>query len=83
MSKILSQVFISIRIIVFLYFISAFIVSVANAQTITPQFRHYTTADGLPSSEVYEVIQDRNGYMWFATDRGANCSTASPVWTSY
>jgi len=41
-----------------------------NAQE--PVFRHYTTVDGLPSNEIHEVIQDRNGYLWFATDFGAS-----------
>lgn len=36
----------------------------------THSFRHFTTEDGLPSSEVHDVVQDDNGYMWFATDRG-------------
>lgn len=27
-------------------------------------------AEGLPSSEVYYAIQDRNGFIWFATDNG-------------
>lgn len=31
---------------------------------------NYSTKDGLPSSEVYEVLQDKKGYMWFATDAG-------------
>lgn len=35
-----------------------------------PVFRHYTANDGLPSSEIYKVIQDKAGFMWFATDRG-------------
>lgn len=32
--------------------------------------RHFTVEDGLPSSEVYFIHQDINGYMWFCTDRG-------------
>ncbi|PCJ81377.1 MAG: hypothetical protein COA57_14290, partial [Flavobacteriales bacterium] len=32
-----------------------------------PIFRHYTVEDGLPSSEVYHVMQDSKGYIWFAT----------------
>lgn len=36
----------------------------------TPSFRHYTTEDGLPSSEIYSVIQDKKGNMWMGTDRG-------------
>lgn len=35
-----------------------------------PVFRNYTANDGLPSSEIYSVIQDKKGYMWFGTDRG-------------
>jgi sensor histidine kinase YesM len=31
---------------------------------------HFTVNDGLPSDEVYFVHQDRDGYMWFCTDRG-------------
>lgn len=38
-----------------------------------PQFLtvyNYSVSDGLPSSEIYEVYQDRNGFLWFATDNG-------------
>jgi hypothetical protein len=41
-----------------------------NAQSGSPVFRHFTTEDGLPSSEVYFALQDAKGYMWFATDHG-------------
>lgn len=30
----------------------------------------YTTKNGLPSNNVYDIEQDANGFMWFATDRG-------------
>lgn len=33
-------------------------------------FRHFGVNDGLPSSEVYRIAQDKDGYLWFATDRG-------------
>lgn len=33
-------------------------------------YRHFSTDDGLPSSEVYEILQDRQGYLWFGTDNG-------------
>jgi ligand-binding sensor domain-containing protein len=33
-------------------------------------FRNYSSDDGLPSSEVHEIIQDKKGYMWFGTDNG-------------
>lgn len=32
--------------------------------------KHYTTEDGLPSNEVYDLLQDRHGFLWFATDNG-------------
>jgi hypothetical protein len=31
---------------------------------------HYSTHNGLPSNQVYNLYQDNNGFMWFATDRG-------------
>lgn len=35
-----------------------------------PSFRNFTVDDGLPSSEIYKVIQDREGFLWFATGNG-------------
>ena len=34
--------------------------------------QNYTTKDGLPSNEVYDLTQDDDGYMWFATDAGVS-----------
>ena len=36
----------------------------------TPSFYHYTSSDGLASSTIYDIIQDRNGFVWFATING-------------
>jgi len=36
----------------------------------TPSYYHYTSSDGLASSTVYKIIQDRNGFVWFATING-------------
>ena len=33
-------------------------------------YDHFTVEDGLPSSEVYEVIEDHHGFIWFLTDKG-------------
>lgn len=33
-------------------------------------WRQYTIADGLPGNEVYDMLQDSKGYMWFVTDKG-------------
>jgi signal transduction histidine kinase/ligand-binding sensor domain-containing protein/CheY-like chemotaxis protein len=46
-------------------------VGAATAEPLaTPQFRRYGLADGLPGSMIYAVVQDRDGYMWFATTGG-------------
>ena len=31
---------------------------------------NYTIDDGLPSNNVYQALQDKKGYMWFATEGG-------------
>ncbi|MCB0429065.1 MAG: hypothetical protein H6585_02915 [Flavobacteriales bacterium] len=33
---------------------------------------HYTMEDGLPSTTLYEVIQDAQGYIWLSTDNGVS-----------
>src|SRR5262245_12771385 len=33
-------------------------------------FRHINVSEGLPSSEVYSLLQDRKGYIWLSTDAG-------------
>ncbi|RDJ00374.1 response regulator [Dyella solisilvae] len=42
----------------------------AAAALPTPQFRRYGTAEGLPSSSVYTVVQSPDGTMWFGTKGG-------------
>ena len=36
----------------------------------TPQFRLVTVADGLPSSTLYAITQDKKGYLWIASKDG-------------
>ncbi len=43
-----------------------------EAQKMRREMTNYSVRDGLPSSEVYDVLQDDQGYMWFATDRGVS-----------
>lgn len=40
------------------------------AQQPHPAFRHYDTADGLPSSEIYHLAEGNDGYLWISTDNG-------------
>jgi ligand-binding sensor domain-containing protein len=35
-----------------------------------PAYRNISVKQGLPSNEVYDVLQDRKGYIWFSTDAG-------------
>ena len=44
--------------------------------------RIYTEADGLPSSLVYDITQDRSGRMWFATRFGIAMYDGSD-WVTY
>lgn len=41
-----------------------------NVREWTYNFQHFGLEDGLPSTEVYHVMQDRNLNLWFCTDRG-------------
>jgi len=38
----------------------------------TPSYYHYSAADGLASSTVYDIIQSQNGFIWFATANGVS-----------
>ncbi|MDE1895152.1 MAG: hybrid sensor histidine kinase/response regulator, partial [Xanthomonadaceae bacterium] len=42
----------------------------ANVPLPTPQFRRYGTAEGMPSTSVYAMVQDRDGAIWFGTKGG-------------
>lgn len=35
-----------------------------------PIYKHFGVDEGLPSSQVYDICQDKQGYIWFATDKG-------------
>jgi ligand-binding sensor domain-containing protein len=39
-----------------------------NAQNIS--FKHFTTANGLSNNKINDVIQDKTGFIWLATDDG-------------
>src|ERR1700754_2308698 len=49
-----------------------FVFTLLSASVIsqTYNFRHYSTDDGLPQSQVLSIFQDREGYMWFGTNSG-------------
>ena len=37
------------------------------------QVRAFTLSDGLPQSQVYDLVQDRLGYLWLGTQGGGIC----------
>jgi len=55
----------SIGISFLLYFLFTY-----NLKASNPYFNNITAIDGLSSNEVYDITQDNEGYLWFATDRG-------------
>ncbi|MCB0570323.1 MAG: hypothetical protein KDC66_11190 [Phaeodactylibacter sp.] len=42
----------------------------AAAQLDVQKFTHYTVDDGLPSMDIYGLVQDSSGYIWLATNAG-------------
>lgn len=55
---------------IILIFLFSFWLNVIFGQQ--PTSYNYTTTDGLPSSESYDIIQDKKGFIWIATDRGVS-----------
>lgn len=54
-------------------YISSLILSLVFILTSSAQepiYKHFGVDEGLPSSEVYDTYQDKEGYIWFATDKG-------------
>ncbi len=54
------------------WIVVALILVASNAFAQSPAYTHYFLDNGLSSSTVYGMIQDRQGYMWFATESGAS-----------
>ncbi len=55
----------------FVFLITLTFVSTLLAQN--NQLRAYTLEDGLPQSQVYDIIQDEIGYLWLGTQGGGLC----------
>ncbi|MDV7399830.1 two-component regulator propeller domain-containing protein, partial [Arthrospira platensis SPKY1] len=45
---------------------------VALAQRDELKFTHYTIRDGLLSSQANSIVQDKDGFLWVATNVGLN-----------
>ncbi len=56
-----------------LFIVALFLVlSSISTNSQTPSYYHYTSADGLASSTVYEILQAKSGFIWFATANGVS-----------
>ena len=53
-----------------LWIAAMFMAMPLSAQKPQPVMRQFTTLNGLPSSQIYQVIEDNKGYLWFASDHG-------------
>lgn len=51
------------------YFLFTFLILFC-VNTFAQESINYTTKQGLPSNHIYDLEQDANGFMWFATNRG-------------
>ncbi len=47
-----------------------FLFSFQSLYSQTPPYNHYTSSEGLPSSTVFDMLQDKEGFMWFGTLNG-------------
>ncbi|NII25993.1 histidine kinase [Pseudoflavitalea sp. X16] len=51
-------------------FLSCFLSLSTRAQDLS--YRQYTIKDGLPGAVVYHSVQDKDGFIWFATNQGVS-----------
>ncbi len=59
------------RVLLFaLIFFFFFLPQTGFNQQLVYKFKQFTTNEGLPSSEVHQVLRDDRNFMWFATDHG-------------
>lgn len=66
----------------FLLFLFFGIISI-NIYSQNKQLRAYTIEDGLPQSQVFDIVQDNIGYLWLGTQGGGLCNfdgEAFQVW---
>ncbi|KAF0152763.1 MAG: signal transduction histidine kinase LytS [Ignavibacteria bacterium] len=45
---------------------------IASIYSQTPSYYHYKSTDGLASATVFEIIQDKEGFIWLATQSGVS-----------
>ena len=53
-----------------LFFILTFFLATKFCVAQNPYYINIDKSSGLPANSVYDVFQDKKGFMWFATDKG-------------
>ncbi|WP_435260910.1 ligand-binding sensor domain-containing protein [Tenacibaculum sp. nBUS_03] len=54
----------------YLLFLSLFLILYSIGYTQEPIYKNFGVDEGLPSSQVFDIYQDKQGYIIFATDKG-------------
>ena len=56
-----------------LYFLFLLFSLSIRSETLVPVVltKHFGARDGLGTKTIYSIVQDHDGFMWFATDAGA------------
>ncbi|MEQ8999719.1 MAG: two-component regulator propeller domain-containing protein [Coleofasciculus sp. B1-GNL1-01] len=67
-----SKIISGIKILFLVVLMSLSLATNALAQPSNIQFDRLTIEDGLSASTVFSILQDRQGFMWFATPDGLN-----------
>ncbi len=55
-----------------IFFLFSFMIAITNVYSQSIPFNRLTTSNGLSNNYVYDLLQDRLGFLWFATDDGLN-----------
>src|SRR3954452_6512403 len=59
------------RILLFLFAIHLALLYAAQGQPLNQlRFNHLFLKDGMPEGQVNDLLQDREGYIWIATQKG-------------
>lgn len=58
------------NIIKSLLFLLVSVFEILSSTAQSPPTRSFSVKEGLPSGTVYDCLEDRNGFMWFATEAG-------------
>src|SRR5438045_4126912 len=66
----LRNIFSSLKKLLLTIFFTFILTFNSSAQNPPLKFDHITTAEGLSSNTVYGMLQDKQGFLWFATFYG-------------